>query len=117
LVGLGNIILGTAADVFAFSLGAQPGIVVLGGLQLEGAELLLDAGQGVGVFFSCRFDNRFGDGFVSQQGILGGFGVGHTRVLQKNCFITLGAFFRFQGARQKFLAVKTHAAPGCCVLR
>jgi hypothetical protein len=47
LVRLGNVILGAAADVFAFRLGAQPGIVVFGGLQFEGTELFLDARQGV----------------------------------------------------------------------
>ena len=41
LVGLGNIFLGAAADVFAFGLGAQPGVVMLGGLPFAGLEWLL----------------------------------------------------------------------------
>ena len=73
LVRLGNVFLGAATDVFAFGLGAQPGIVMFGGLQFELAELLLDAGQGVGVRFCGRRSDWFGDRFIAQHGFLGVF--------------------------------------------
>jgi hypothetical protein len=47
LVRRGDVFLRAAADVLAVGLGAQPGVVVFGGLQFEAAQLLLEAGQRV----------------------------------------------------------------------
>ena len=70
LVRLGNVFLSTAANIFAFGLGAQPGIVVFGRFKFEGAELLLDARQRVGVFGDnrlCAYFQGAGCVFFARQ--------------------------------------------------
>lgn len=106
---LGNVFLGTTADVFAFGLGAQPGIVVLGSLQFELAELLLDTRQGVGVLFGSLRRDGFLDGFVTQRGFLGGFVVRHAGFSQKSVSVSEGDLPAFKGFRQIFLSGETAA--------
>ena len=83
LVRLGDVFLGAAADILAFGLGAQPGVMMFGGLQFQLAELLFDAGQGIGVLSDCGIGVHLGGGFVAQQGFLGIFRVGHARFSKK----------------------------------
>ncbi len=77
-VRFGDVFLGPPAQVFRFSLGAQPGIMVFGGFQFSLPQQFLRAGQGFDRAFLSSGGFRFRLAFLGwRQGWRDGGGILH----------------------------------------